>query len=631
MNQEIESLGSIGGALAAATFLFAAAYGVGGLLVWPATAARDTIDRRLLRIAVGLSLVAGFGAALGMAKWLTGGRSLGLVLALTLLNALSLRRRSTAHGRSAQFAHRRESPWLAAPVFALALITLGPALAYPTGWDELVYHSVLPRRWLADGWPAFYADLPYSGFPSLGEILFWLVAPVESVIAPRLITWTCWILSLVMTYRLLRRSLAAASAATLMLVFALSETVLLISANCYVEAILMMNVAAMLLAMERHERERQLVGEWRHAAILGVLGGGAAAVKLTGLAVLVVPCLWYLGRDWRDRRFRFLVPCALYVTIASVTALPFYLRPWLLTGNPLYPYYAEWFTADPARLEMSRYHHGLGAAFGLHSGVGFFAAPVLLAYDSLLYDGSFGWQLLIFIALAALAAIAARDRPRIRPFVLWPAVVAGWFYLFWNGTAQQARFAIPAILGLLLLAAIGLRRFHGNQRKLVLAALLAAALISGPWRTAGHYFGSWLSALHVISRTDYLNVSTEREYLPLIQAVAEHTPPDARLMLLFEHRGFYLPRPHVIGTPFFQEAGFTPPEQFKDIEKIMDLLGREQITHVITTNKPTGPDKLPAWLDRLAPFFAGLRQCVDQGRLHVIWESERYVLLEVQL
>ena len=79
--------------------------------------------------------------------------------------------------------------WLGVAIFGL--LTLGPALNYPTGWDELVYHSVLPRRWMADGWPAFYVDIPYSGFPSLVEILCWLVAPLESIVMPRLFVWVC--------------------------------------------------------------------------------------------------------------------------------------------------------------------------------------------------------------------------------------------------------------------------------------------------------------------------------------------------------------------------------------------------------------------------------------------------------
>src|SRR6185295_9171768 len=142
-----------------------------------------------------------------------------------------------------------------------------------------------------------YRDLPYSGFPSLGEILFWLVAPLESVIASRLINWICWLGSLFVLYRLLRRELRSGSAALVTSVFAISPTMLLISANCYVETILTLNVAAMLLAVRRLRRDRR-----RLAAILGALAGGAAAVKLTGFAAVLVPCLWYAGEAWQRHK-----------------------------------------------------------------------------------------------------------------------------------------------------------------------------------------------------------------------------------------------------------------------------------------------------------------------------------------
>ena len=157
----------------------------------------------------------------------------------------------------------------------------------------------------------------------------------------------------------------------------------------------MMNVAAMLLVMDNPRGSGVDCGKhpakWKHivrnrlptALVLGVLGGGAAGVKLTGLAVLVVPLAWYLVT-----RARPLLP-AVYVLTAAAVAFPFYLRPWLLTGDPFYPYYCQWFPADLARLEMSRYHHALGAAFGLHDSPASWAGGFLLAFD----QRSLRWRL----------------------------------------------------------------------------------------------------------------------------------------------------------------------------------------------------------------------------------------------
>src|SRR5262245_29798787 len=284
-----EALGSITGAIAAASLLFIAALGVGGLFVrFFARAAWRATDLFLVRLAAGLSLLGAVGAILGAAKCLSGNRSLWLLGGFALLNLLDLlpanRPRLRLRIRIPRVA------WLALPI---VLVTLGPALAYPTGWDELVYHHELPRRWLADGWPAFYADLPYSGFPSLGEILFWLFAPIENVIAPRLLNWMCWLLGLALVYRLLRRYLAMDAALVVTATFAMSETVLMISANCYVESILMLNVAAILYAIPsaRASTGRMPVPP----IVLGVLAGGAAGVKLTGTALIAIPCFWLVG------------------------------------------------------------------------------------------------------------------------------------------------------------------------------------------------------------------------------------------------------------------------------------------------------------------------------------------------
>ena len=189
-------------------------------------------------------------------------------------------------------------------------------------------------------------------------------------------------------------------------------------------------------------------------------------------------------------------------------------------------------------------------------------------------DGAFGWQLLIFIALAAFGLASARHR-RMWPLAIWPAIASGWLFAFWSFTAQQARSAIPAVLSLLPVAALGLASAWSRQEARPRGARVRRPH-QHPVANDGASFGSWLAALGLISTRDYVSVSTDTHYVPLLDAIAEHTPADARLMLLFEHRGFYVPCSYVIGTPLFQEAYFTPPESFSEPERVMDVLVRAQ-------------------------------------------------------
>jgi hypothetical protein len=366
------------------------------------------------------------------------------------------------------------------------------------------------------------------------------------------------------------------------------------------------------------------------ALVFGVLAGGAAGVKLTGMAVIVIPCVLFVGRGYRSASQHWKA-LAFYLVVAIAVALPFYLRPWLLKGNPFYPYFAQWFTSDAARIEMSRYHHAIGgAAFGVKSLAGFAGGPLLLAFRTENYDGSFGWQLLMFVGLAALALATLVRRSRRRGLVLWAAAVWLWLYAAWYFTAQQARFAVPAMVGLVILAALGLQQLKGHARKLALTVLAASAIICLPWRSGGYYLGSWLTVSGRASRTYYVDVNTDRDHLPLIEELRDRTPADARVMLLFEHRGFYVPRDYVIGTPFFQEAGFTPPERFDDVDPIMELLQRERITHLVVAKEVRGPDVAADWLPRLPTLARGIERCNAAGRLPMTWESDRYRILAVK-
>jgi hypothetical protein len=558
------------------------------------------------------------------------------------------------HRRAASYTRReRRLPRGTILALAIAVLTLGPALCYPAGWDELVYHVALPRRWLADGRPAFYADLPYSGFPSSGEVLFWLMAPLECVIAPRLLAWACWVLALVMSYRLLRRHLLDGPSVLLTTVFAVSPATLMVSANCYVEAIVLLNVAAILLAVASPERRAPSAPRRAAPVVLGVLAGGAAAVKLTGTAVLALPLLWYIGAAWHDRsQWRAAArSAAACLAVAACVAFPFYLRPWLQTGNPFYPYFAEWFSDDPALIETSRYHHAIaGSKFGVRSVGAFVAGPLLMVLNERAYDGSFGWQAVGLIALGVLAVLAAERsgaRGHLRRVVAWPAAGAVVTYSVWFATAQQARFAVPAALIGMPCAGLGLRILRCNRPArsplpgerwipsggsltcaLALTLMSVAAVISLPWRTAGYYLGSWETVAGWWTWTEYVDDGTDYEYMPLVRAIGA-LPAGARLMVLFEHRGLYLPRPHVIGTPFFQPRGFSPPEEFGDAERVLAALQRDGITHVVMTRAPAGPDHSPEWSERLTPLLRSIGECVRNGGLRIAWESEKYLLFQV--
>ena len=289
--------------------LWSVAWLLGGVALRYAKTVRSLpIDQGMLRVVLGMNLLAWLGVVAGMSGALATDRTVWCVGGLGLAAAWEcwLKRRELVRVPMVIGLLSRH-PLLVALLTGAGLLTLGPALAYPTGWDELVYHNVLPRRWRADGWPAFYPDLPYSGFPSACEILLWLIAPLESVLAPRLFIWSCWIVGLTLMGRMIRRRVDGLTTVALVLAFAVSPTTLMASANCYVESFLLMNVAALMFVLGTKYQtgltgRSQETSEFQRASplLLGVLAGGSAAVKLTGLSVILLPLLWYAGGAVRE-------------------------------------------------------------------------------------------------------------------------------------------------------------------------------------------------------------------------------------------------------------------------------------------------------------------------------------------
>ena len=509
------------------------------------------------------------------------------------------------------------------------LVVLGPALCYPTGWDDLVYHIALPQRWLADGHPAVYLDLPYSAFPSGGEIIYWILMAAGGVIAPKLFVGVCWVLALVCLYRLLRVRTGPGAALVLTLAFGLARTVLTVAASAYVELLLVCNLAGMLLTLQGWKNGESRRNRYTLAVILGCLAGSAAGVKLTGVAMIAAPLLGIALQEWRRDRKRMLTALLLCLLTAFAVALPFYARSWVATGNPVYPYFCRFFRAEPAALAMSEFHHAIGKLkFGVKTVPVFFTAPILLGLDTGAFDGFFGYQQLPCLLLALAAVFAAARRRRSSRCILY-AVLALALYVFWFFTAQQARFLIPVAFLTTLLAAHALRLISTRWRRATLVVVAAATLASLPFRVSGFFYYSWQAACGRLKTVDYLYTSTGEHYLPMVEAVFNHTPENAKLMLLFEHRLLYLPRRAVIGTPFFQEAVFTPPETVETPDAMLAALNAARVSHVLVGVEHVDPDRIPEYVDRWLGLIQHLGKLADRGQIAAVWRSKGFVLYEI--
>jgi hypothetical protein len=522
--------------------------------------------------------------------------------------------------------------------FISGLLLLGAALSPPLGWDEMVYHQPIVRRWMQDGFPNIYFDLPYSGFPSSNSFLFWFLSETGGIIAPRLFIWTCWLFNSCLLFRLLtKQGLRNIITSVLVIAFSFSPVMIMVTSDAYVEMILILNLTTVLYlfnAVNDHKNSNgnDLRQNYKLALIFAILAAGQASIKLTGVVLFVVPfflLFFHTPRkgvyDWPviEKKFR----VVLFMAVCwALLVIPFYIRPLLITGNPFYPYFSWVFTDSQSTIAMSEFHHAIGSArYGLRSIPMFFVAPFALIFENKTFEGTLGWQLAVMLLVFIWAMVFKREKENR----LFSSMIV-FLYVFWFFTAQQARFLLPAVLILYYYAGLQIKGLKKIYLKIIGGLLAILTIISLPFSSSGYYYFSWKQLYGKLKFDDYFYTGTGDYYLPAIDAVKNMTPKEAKILLLFEHRLLYFPRTCRIGTPYFQEQFFTPINSMGSDTEIIQKLKRDNFTHILVALKYEGPDGHKDYFKKNRELMTHIKNLGDKRKINLIWKSQNHLLFRIE-
>lgn len=596
---------------------------------------RRAFPEMMINLALGFNLLALFTLVMGELKLLTAA-NIWIVLSLFFLAAAG----KSVSLVKAGWRFFRKNPAFGILLSGVALFTLGSALCLPYIWDELTYHIALPYRWLAAGSPAVFKDSVFSAFPAMPQLLFRLGCQNGGILFPRLLVWAAYLFLFTSIYLYFKLSANRFAALFMVFMFLGSPLIINMLRSTYVEVFIMYNLLAALLLIQETAKSRKTV------FLCGVLAGGAAAVKLTGIgaAALIFIFLWAKLQGNPAGRLRSLF---LYFSLGGIVlALPFYLRPWILTGNPFYPLLASWFGGSGADVLTAEYWYEAGNAhFGLRSISGFFTVIILIAFAGRPFDGLIlGWAFIAFILLGIrrLREEGHEGKLFARRNIYLPAAII-FYYVFWFMSSQQTRFLQPLLFLVLLAALRGLRSFRVKQQAVIIIILTlvwAGSFIYPPaegysfggsnWLAVEHFPRSWRSLEKFSGQPlEFLKYATrDPGYIETMSALAEKTPSDARIMLLYECRGLYCPRPYLVGTPYLQ-AGYNTPVPAGPGDFYRSLRA-EGIQYIVLGGTERNPDEIGGrYLEEKERLMAQVHYLVQHKKLAVIWGRGNYFLCRV--
>ncbi len=422
----------------------------------------------------------------------------------------------------------RRPPWWAIVTGAVfACIYVVHALAPEMQPDGAGYHLGLPAMWLRDG--GFTGSIGFFELLPLGvETLYGAAMALGGPAAAKLIHLTFLILTIPLILQIARRlGLEESVGWAGGLLYCLAPVTGISGTSAYSDAALAFaHVALFALILEWKDSPSAWVAF--HA---GMIAGFCYSIKMTG-AVAVATALIYMLSHRQIRS------SAVFSAGAAVVALPWAVKAWWLTGNPLAPLGNTWFENDAFNAATEQ---ALGSYLRDYDLASWTQIPGALLFDGAALQGLIG-PVFILLPLALLAC-----RKQAGRWLITAAAVSAMPWVLNIG----ARFLMPP-LPFLALALASVMPARLLPPLLILHAALSLPVVMdryagmGAWRLRGW---PWQVALRIESEADYLR-KNYWEY-NVARMVARHVKPGEPLLdllgvpLLYSERTALGPLPTV--------------------------------------------------------------------------------------
>lgn len=496
-------------------------------------------------------------ALLGVRPWVIGlaltGAAVALGAELRRMGAAIAGRFTRRGGAPSDFL----PPTVAAGLGLAGVVLAVLALATPSDWDSLMYHILVPSRWLHDGRMSTLGGNGHVAFIGLVHMLYLPLVAIHSLSGPAVLSAAFALLLGLEVYSLARRLFGPSVGEYSALLVWGTPTILLVGGTAKVDVSLTLFLLLAHDALLTAWRERSP----RHLDLSAVFLGLSLGVKYQAgayalaLAPLVMVAAWTIRPVLRPAT----ALVARFAILATCAVAPWLLKNQLLFGNPFYPFFSShavppWLTPllaqgttvvlDPL---VSQIQPMARTGFNLYDA---FLNPSVLGVGG---ETSFYFlnPVLILAPLCVLAARNAGVAALAGPSVLY--VLA----LLIVSPKANLRYLIPGIVPLTIacttVLVAGTSRLSTVPRRAVRALLGIVSLIP----TLGSLY-LWIAGSHAVPAVLGTLSGEESLATNASPAVRSHARVAAELnrlvgprdtiLMLFESRGLYLNAPAIEDT-----------------------------------------------------------------------------------
>ena len=470
----------------------------------------------------------------------------------------------------------------------LILLPLAGVLTPSTSldWDSIAYHLAVPKLWVAQGHAGPISYIHHSNFPGAVDSWFTVGELIGGQTAAKTFTWWFTIYGCLAIFGFIRDRFNATSAWLCTIAFASIPMVMWESGTAYLD------VANGLFAGFGFVFAAQYVEKKEKADLIlaAILLSFAAGSKYTGLQAIFIASAVVLFLIDRQEKIGAVKLGGMAIGLSSF----WYIKNWILVGNPVYPFFYGAFGGKNWDAFQSQIYTNQQKTFGYagpmnfgQSLLGLVTSPGRFTDPQPTFGGGFAFVSLGFIVVAG--AIVGIVKGLVSKFDRALALMILLQLVAWFALSQQSRYILTLVVPMLVFFAYALE--WKPMSKLITAGL-ALQVVASIWIYQKEFLDERLMVLTgALTREEFLGGFNYENgthapghvefYLP-----AKAIDSDQRISkvgLFDEVFGYYLDKPYFWATP-----GHTTELDYAHITTADEFIANMKklgISHAYLTNK----------------------------------------------
>lgn len=418
----------------------------------------------------------------------------------------------------------------------------------------------------------------HSNFPFLTEMLYTVGLSIGSIGAAKLFHFSMYLCTAVAVYSMGKRHLNATVGKFAALIYMSAPVVLYEAGIAYADITMGFYILLAVYAMLNWQETKNT----RWLVACSVMCGFALGTKvLTAIPIFAI-CLLILMSSGREGRWGRGFKLGLLVGLGGIlVGSVWYIKAYVYTGNPFYPFLYGIFGGKNWSLEAARTYQAEQNSFGMGKGIAqLFLLPWNLLSDGTKFTNKASANVFAVIGPAFVGLIPVYVlRGKINRALLQISAVAVIFLVAWFGLMQHSRYLIAGLPLLSIIAAAGADAGLKDSKIGKTAVVVFLTLTVGLSVYAGSLLAmlSFQPAFGLQSQEEYLTNSLD--VYDAESYMNKNLPADAKIVLFDEVRGFYLDREYIWGNPGHHEM--IPWKSFKTGNDMVRWFRAHGYTHML--------------------------------------------------